>query len=65
MHGAVRNKIQCGFGCLVESDACGSVCRELWCACGRGNVGMVICQSNVMSFLPFLGTFQIPSLHTF
>ena len=29
------------------------------------NVGMVICQSNVMSLLPSLGTFQIPSLRAF
>ena len=29
------------------------------------NVGVVICQSNVMSFLPSLGTFQIPPLRAF
>ena len=46
MHGAVKNRFQCRFGCLVESDACGSVCRGLWCVCGRKNVGVVICQSN-------------------
>ena len=38
--------------------------RGLWCVCGWQDVGMVIHESSVLSFLPFLVTFfAIPSLH--
>ena len=32
--------------------------REFWCVCGWQDVGMVICESSVVSFLPCLVIFH-------